>query len=205
MDAILGQLRDIADQRRIRAPTPEIQDVNTVRRREVRGNEQNTRNVRPRRVAADVVSRPRRVAADVVSRARRRGAVRNPTIHNPVSNILSGWLLQRARDRNARADQLIQEIDGYLANPITLNRWHFDENFSLFSLEQQADGNWVSTRPNFHESLRSRTRADLIENGLNMNDIVLLRQMALRPAPAEQAIDNPYDLYDPVTESDVEF
>lgn len=154
-----------AEQRRLQPPTPEIQDVNTVRRREER-----------------YVPAP-----------------------DPVSNVLGDWILQRARERNARADQLIQEIDGYLANPITLNRWHFDENFSLFSLEQQADGNWVSTRPNFHESLRSRTRAGLIENGLNMNDIALLRQMALRPAPAEQAIDNPNDLYDPVTESDVEF
>lgn len=163
MDANLRQLRDIAVQRRIRAPTPEIQDVNTVRRREERYV---------------------------------------PAV-DPVSNILSDWILQRARERNARADQLIQEIDGYLANPITLNRWHFDEYDSLFSLEQQADGNWVSTRPNFHESLRSRTRADLIENGLNMNDIALLRQMALRPAPAERE-PGPAHVFDPVTESDVD-
>jgi hypothetical protein len=130
--------------------------------------------------------------------------LRPPTPPDPVSNILSSWILQRARERNAQADRLIEEVDGYLANPMTVNVMNFGRVNTLLHIEQHGDGNYVSTNPNFHAHWRDVTRAAIIADGLNMDDIRRLRQIALRPAPTQLAIDN-QRLGHILTESDEEF
>lgn len=106
---------------------------------------------------------------------------------DPVSNILSNWMLERARDRNARADRLIAEIDGYLANPITTNRYMFGGDNALLHMAQRDDGSYVSIWPGFHRSWASTVRDDMVRTGLDMQQISDLRRIALQPAPSRPA------------------
>lgn len=131
------------------------------------------------------MTRVNRIRANsAVSRARRRVATRpSPAITapDPVSNILSNWMLQRARERNARADRIIAEIDGYLTDPVTVNRASFGEDRASMYIEVDSDGRPVSTRPRFHRDWAHYTRQAVIDDGLPTDVVAYIREVAHRP------------------------
>lgn len=107
---------------------------------------------------------------------------------HPVSGVLSNWMLERARNRNARADQRIAEIDRHLANPIVVNRLvSRNRRRELAHLMRTDTGEYVPVQgfERWHSGWAVLFRNDIIEDGLRTERIEHLRRLASRPVTTE--------------------
>lgn len=126
---------------------------------------------------------------------------------HPVSNILSNWMVERARYRNARADRLIEEIDGHLANPTVVNRYIYGPDNPLRAVVQRADGSYESAPGfyGFHRGTARDIRNWIVENGLRPDLISELRRYAMMPVNAVDAQPAAEEAAQPVAEADIQY